>query len=89
MRKIATLMCLLGISLVATQCKTTKPVKDEPFEPSGVKHVEINLATQNGELIQGDCVVAVFPVCTGTKSKPTPTGDFRIIGKERYHESNL
>ena len=89
MRKIATLICLLGAGLVATQCTTPTPVKEEPFEPSGSKHVEINLATQNGELIQGDCVIAIFPVCTGTKSKPTPTGDFRIIGKERYHESNL
>lgn len=80
-------MCVLSMALL-TQCTTPKPKEYRP-EPSGPKRVEINLATQMGELIQGECVLCYFPVCTGTKSKPTPTGEFRIIGKERYHESNL
>ena len=80
-------MCVLCVA-VLTQCTTPKPAEYRP-EPSGAKRVEINLATQSGELIQGECVLFHFAVCTGTKSKPTPTGQFRIIGKERYHESNL
>lgn len=83
------MMCVLGTALL-TQCTTTNTEQEgyKP-EPSGSKHVEINLVTQQGELIQGECVLCIFPVCTGKPSKPTPTGEYRIIGKERYHESNL
>lgn len=90
MRRLLTLMCVLSTALL-TQCTTTKKTEPEPPPPvpTGPKHVEINLATQHGELIQGECVLFSFPVCTGKRSKPTPTGNFRIIGKERYHESNL
>lgn len=88
MRRLITLTCALGAGLL-TQCTTNTEPKGYTPVPSGPKRVEINLATQNGELIQGEFVLCTFTVCTGTKSKPTPTGEFRIIGKERYHESNL
>lgn len=89
MRKLIPVMCVLSAALL-TQCTTTSTEPESPTpEPPSPKYVKIILATQKGELIQGESVLRSFPVCTGKPSKPTPTGEFRVIGKERYHESNL
>ncbi len=55
----------------------------------GPRRVVINLAQQRGMFFINDQVAMDFPVCTGTKSKPTPRGNYRIIEKREKHRSNL
>lgn len=52
-------------------------------------HIIINLAKQQGQLMEGETLVLQFNVCTGRKSKPTPTGHFHVLDKDRNHRSNL
>ncbi len=64
--------------------------KDEAkMQASGPRHVEIDLARQRGIFVVNDEVVMDFPVCTGKKRKPTPTGKFRITQKNVHHHSNI
>ncbi|MFZ4775688.1 MAG: L,D-transpeptidase [Terrimicrobiaceae bacterium] len=51
--------------------------------------VEISLAEQRGLLLVNSCVAMDFPVASGKSSHPTPTGEFRILGKEKDYSSNL
>jgi hypothetical protein len=44
-------------------------------------HIKIDLATQRGMLMNGDEVVIDYPICSGIKSRPTPTGTFYILEK--------
>ncbi len=59
------------------------------MQAEGPRHVEIDLARQRGIFVVNDEVVMDFPVCTGTKRKPTPTGRFRITQKNIDHISNI
>lgn len=51
--------------------------------------VEISLSRQRGLLLVDGCIAMDFPVATGKRSHPTPTGEFRIRGKEKEYSSNL
>lgn len=51
--------------------------------------VEISLSEQRGFLLVDGGIALDFPVATGRSSHPTPTGEFRILGKERNYASNL
>lgn len=51
--------------------------------------VQISLSEQRGLLLVNDCIAMDFPVATGKRSHPTPTGEFRIKGKEKDYSSNL
>lgn len=51
--------------------------------------VEISLSEQRGLLLVNGCIAMDFPVATGKRSHPTPSGEFRIRGKERTYSSNL
>lgn len=51
-------------------------------------HIKINLATQRGCLMNGDEVVMDYPICSGIKSRPTPTGTFYILEKVVDKSSN-
>ncbi len=62
---------------------------DAGMQASGPRHVEIDLARQRGIFVVNDAVVMDFPVCTGKKRKPTPTGRFRITQKNIHHHSNI
>ena len=44
-------------------------------------HIKIDLATQRGLFMNGDEVVMDYPICSGIKSRPTPTGTFYILEK--------
>ncbi len=70
--------------------RTLKTWKDEEkLGTEGPRHVVIDLAIQRGFFIINDEVVMDFPVCTGTKHKPTPRGTFRITQKNVDHVSNI
>ncbi len=49
----------------------------------------VSIADQRVSVYAGETQVARSGVSTGTPDHRTPTGIFSVIGKERYHESNL
>lgn len=51
-------------------------------------HIKISLRTQRGFLMNGDEVVIDYPICSGIKSRPTPTGTFYILEKIVDKSSN-
>ena len=51
-------------------------------------HIKIDLATQRGVLMNGNEVVVDYPICSGIKSRPTPTGTFYILEKVVDKRSN-
>jgi hypothetical protein len=51
-------------------------------------HIKIDLRTQRGFLMNGEEVVIDYPICSGTKSRPTPTGTFYILEKIVDKSSN-
>jgi hypothetical protein len=51
-------------------------------------HIKINLGTQRGFLMNGEEVVIDYPICSGVKSRPTPTGTFYILEKIVDKSSN-
>lgn len=51
--------------------------------------VQIALSEQRGLLLVDDCIAMDFPVATGKKSHPTPSGAFTILGKQKDYSSNL
>jgi lipoprotein-anchoring transpeptidase ErfK/SrfK len=50
---------------------------------SGKKWIEIDLSKQRLAARQGNRIVKAFPVSTGTRRYPTPTGTYRIYAKYR------
>ena len=51
--------------------------------------INIDLKTQRGKLMKGDIVVMDYPISSGTKSRPTPPGDYKILEKVVDKRSNL
>ena len=51
--------------------------------------LEISLGEQRGLLLVRTAIAMDFPVATGKKSHPTPSGNFAIRGKEKNYSSNL
>lgn len=51
-------------------------------------YIRIHLPTQRGMLMNGDEVVMDYPICSGTRSRPTPTGTFYILEKIIDKRSN-
>ncbi len=49
----------------------------------------VSIGQQHVTVFSGDAQVARSGVSTGMSGHRTPTGVFSVIGKERYHESNL
>ncbi len=70
--------------------RTLKVWKDgAKLGAKGPRHVVIDLKKQRGVFIINGEIVMDFPVCTGTKRKPTPRGTFRITQKDVDHVSNI
>ena len=65
--------------------------KNEPLlaetNPSN-SHIKIDLKSQRGLLMNNDEVVIDYPICSGIKSRPTPTGTFYILEKTVDKSSN-
>ena len=54
----------------------------------GNSHIKINLATQRGMLMNNGELVMDYPICSGVKSRPTPTGTFYVLEKIVDKSSN-
>ena len=59
-----------------------KPLKG-PF------HIVVSINTQRVSLYGSDGLIRAAAVSTGMRGHPTPMGVFTVIGKERYHRSNI
>lgn len=74
-----------------TYPKTHSVWKDEALlsaTHAGNSTIKISLPTQRGFLMNGDQVVMDYPICSGVKSRPTPTGTFYILEKIVDKRSN-
>lgn len=66
-----------------------KNVQLLPKTNSSNSWVKIDLKTQRGMLMNGDQVVMDYPICSGTRSRPTPPGDYKVLEKIVDKSSNL
>jgi hypothetical protein len=57
--------------------------------PKGPLQIVVSIADQHVTLYSNGVRVAQGPVSTGVPGRPTPTGVFSIIQKDRFHHSNL
>ncbi len=71
--------------------KETEHVSKEPFGtlPKGPMQIVISINQQKLHLYSDGKEVADTLVATGVPALPTPTGVFSVIGKERFHRSNI
>ena len=58
-----------------------------PKNPGAVK-VKVSLSAQKTYVMEGSEVLMVMPVSVGAPGASTPTGTFRIFGKEAKHRAN-
>jgi lipoprotein-anchoring transpeptidase ErfK/SrfK len=66
-----------------------EPAKDTVAIPKGPLQIVVSIANQHVTLYSNGVHVAQSPVSTGVPGRPTPTGVFSIIQKDRFHHSNL
>jgi lipoprotein-anchoring transpeptidase ErfK/SrfK len=66
-----------------------EPAKDFGAMPKGPLQIVVSIADQHVTLYSNGVRVAQGPVSTGVPGRPTPTGVFSIIQKDRFHHSNL
>jgi L,D-transpeptidase catalytic domain len=73
------------------ESKGTEQVSKEPFGniPKGPMQIVISINQQKLHLYADGKEVADTLVATGVPALPTPTGVFSVIGKERFHRSNI
>src|SRR4051812_13488368 len=57
--------------------------------PPGPLQLVVSIRKQQVTLYSNGHRVAQAPVSTGTPNRPTPTGIFSVIEKDRWHRSNL
>src|SRR6516164_5441512 len=80
------------IAPTATKKEKAEPKKkDVGFGqmPKGPLQIVGSIGNQKVMLFSNGVRVAQGPVSTGVPGRPTPTGVFSIIEKDRYHHSNL
>jgi lipoprotein-anchoring transpeptidase ErfK/SrfK len=66
-----------------------EPAKDFGAMPKGPLQIVVSIADQHVTLYSNGVRVEQGPVSTGVPGRPTPTGVFSIIQKDRFHHSNL
>jgi hypothetical protein len=60
-----------------------------PDDAKGALQVIISIADQRVSVYDDGTLIARSSVSTGVKGHPTPLGVFSVIGKERWHRSNI
>jgi hypothetical protein len=71
-----------------TNSESAKNARPED-PPKGPLQIIISIADQRVSLFDNGTLIARSSVSTGTQGHPTPLGVFSVIGKERWHRSNL
>jgi len=70
--------------------KSESAKANQPQEtPKGPLQIIISIADQRVSLYDNGSLIARSSVSTGVPRHPTPLGVFSVIGKERWHRSNL
>jgi hypothetical protein len=71
--------------------RETEHVSKDPFGtlPKGPMQIVISINQQKLHLYADGTEVADSLVATGVPALPTPTGIFSVIGKEKFHRSNI
>ena len=64
-----------------------KTPNEKPLK--GPYHIVVSINTQHVSLYGSDGLIRTSSISTGMRGHPTPTGVFTVIGKERYHRSNI
>jgi lipoprotein-anchoring transpeptidase ErfK/SrfK len=74
-----------------TENKKTAEKKEtkEKTEPAGPVYVVISIADQHISVYDRTGQIARSRISTGMPGHPTPIGVFSVIGKERWHHSNI
>ena len=72
-----------------TKTEVKAETKDFGPMPKGPLQIVVSIADQHVTLYSNGVRVAQGPVSTGVPGRPTPTGVFSIIQKDRFHHSNL
>jgi hypothetical protein len=65
-----------------------KPATPLPA-PNGPLLIVVSIEKQHVTVYEGTTQIVQSPISSGMSSKPTPTGIFSILEKNRYHYSNL
>ena len=60
-----------------------------PDAPKGPLQIIVSIADQRVSVYDDGALIARSAVSTGVPRHPTPTGVFSVIGKKRWHRSNL
>ena len=86
-------------SMNRVERKRTRAVRSQPYKvveapkdlakPEGPIVIAISIEKQQLKLYDINGVFAESPVSTGTATHPTPMGVFSIIGKAKFHRSNI
>lgn len=66
-----------------------KPAKAGEKPNKGPYQIVVSINTQRVSLYGADGLIRTASVSTGTRGHPTPQGVFTVLGKERFHRSNL
>ncbi|MBX9710358.1 MAG: L,D-transpeptidase [Xanthobacteraceae bacterium] len=70
--------------------REAEPVKvKETSKPQGPVVIAISIEKQQLKIYDENGVFAESPVSTGMRGHSTPMGVFSVIGKEKYHRSNI
>jgi hypothetical protein len=56
---------------------------------SGSPRVVLDLSEQKAYFYKGETLAGVSLICSGDEAHSTVTGNFKVIQKDRYHQSNL
>ena len=51
--------------------------------------VRVSLSKQRAYLLMGDEVVIDSPISSGKRARPTPTGSFHVLEKDKDHRSSI
>jgi hypothetical protein len=71
-----------------TNSESAKNARPED-PPKGPLQIIISIADQRISLFDNGTLIARSSVSTGTPGHPTPLGVFSVIGKQRWHRSNI
>ena len=71
-----------------TNSESAKNARPEA-PPKGPLQIIISIADQRVSLFDNGALIARSSVSTGTQGHPTPLGVFSVIGKQRWHRSNI
>ena len=71
-----------------TNSESAKKVRPE-VAPKGPLQIIVSIADQRVSVFDNGVLIARSSVSTGTRGHPTPLGVFSVIGKQRWHRSNI